>query len=267
MAIRDYRPRRRARGAISRPKELSMYLVLLVAIGLQISYPLIDGETLRLVTIAIVYWSAGVMALHALFVYGWKYFWRLLTITLILSYVFEAIGSKTGWPFGNYTYDVSLGYQIFGVPLVVPFAWLMMAHPALIIARRMTQHWVFLYGGLILMAWDFALDPQMVAANRWRWEFSGRAVPFEPNIPLSNAFGWLLTGMALVAILHLALPRERRKITQNNVVNIFLGWTLFSTIVGNVFFFDRPGVAFLSGLSMSALVLPYFVAISMGRND
>ena len=73
--------------------------------------------------------------------------------------------------------------------------------------------------------------------------------------------------MALVAILHLALPRERRKATQNNVVNIFLGWTLFSTIVGNIFFFDRPGVAFLSGLSMSALVLPYFVAISMGRND
>ena len=143
----------------------------------------------------------------------------------------------------------------------------MMAHPALIIARRMTQHWVFLYGGLILMAWDFALDPQMVAANRWRWEFTGREVPFEPNIPLSNAFGWLLTGMALVAILHLALPRERRKATQNNVVNIFLGWTLFSTIVGNIFFFDRPGVAFLSGLSMSALVLPYFVAISMGRND
>ena len=66
MAIRDYRPRRRARGAISRPKELSMYLVLLVAIGLQISYPLIDGEALRLVTIAIVYWSAGAMALHAL---------------------------------------------------------------------------------------------------------------------------------------------------------------------------------------------------------
>ncbi|MEY4151823.1 MAG: hypothetical protein RJB28_890, partial [Actinomycetota bacterium] len=137
-------------------------------------------------------------------------------ISLSLSYIFEAIGSKTGWPFGNYSYDVSLGYQIFGVPLVVPFAWLMMAHPALIVSRRMTQHWVFLYGGLSLMAWDFSLDPQMVADNRWRWEFTGRSVPFEPNIPLSNAFGWLLTGMALIAILHLALPRERRKATNNS---------------------------------------------------
>lgn len=267
MAIRDYRPRRRTRGSISRPQELLMYGVLLVAVALQISYPLINGETLRLATIAIVYWSAGAMALHALFIYGWSYFWRLLLITLSLSYIFEAIGSKTGWPFGNYSYDVSLGYQIFGVPLVVPFAWLMMVHPALIVSRRMTQHWVFLYGGLSLMAWDFSLDPQMVADNRWRWEFTGRSVPFEPNIPLSNAFGWLLTGMALIAILHLALPRERRKVTNNSVVNIFLGWTLFSTIVGNLFFFDRPGVALLSGISMSALFLPYFVAISMGRND
>ena len=43
MAIRDYRPRRRARGSISRPQELLMYGVLLVAVALQISYPLING--------------------------------------------------------------------------------------------------------------------------------------------------------------------------------------------------------------------------------
>lgn len=267
MAIRDFRPRRRTRGGLSRTQSLVMYGVLAVAIGLQIAFPLINGETLRLATIAIVYWSAGAMALHALFTYGASYFLRLLFITIPVTYLFEYIGSTTGWPFGKYSYDGSLGYQIFGVPLVVPFAWLMMAHPLLIVARRMTSHWVFLYGGLGLMAWDFALDPQMVADQRWTWEFSGRSVPFEPAIPLSNAFGWLLCGMALMALLHQVLPRDRRKSAPNTAVNIFLGWTLFSHVVGNIIFFNRPGVAFVSGVALSVIIIPYFVAISMGRND
>lgn len=267
MAIRDYRPRKRSRGSLSSAQSLFMYGVLAIAIALQISFPLISGETLRIVTIAIVYWSAGAMALHALLIYGLSYCIRLLSITLPLAYCFELVGLKTGWPFGTYSYDGSLGYQIFGVPLVVPFAWLMMAHPMMIVARRMTTNWVFLYGGLAMMAWDFALDPQMVADQRWTWHFTGRSIPFEPEIPLSNAFGWLLCGMALIAVLHRALPRERRKSTSNTAVNIFLSWTLFSQVVGNIFFFDRLGVALVSGVSLSLLLIPYFVAISLGRND
>ena len=43
---------------------------LVVAIGLQISYPLIEGESLRLVTIATVYWAAAAMILHAILACG-----------------------------------------------------------------------------------------------------------------------------------------------------------------------------------------------------
>ena len=68
---------------------------------------------------------------------------------------------------------ITLGVFIFDVPLVVLFAWTMMAYPALIAARRIARGWVFLYGGAILMGWDLFLDPQMVAAGRWTWEVTG----------------------------------------------------------------------------------------------
>jgi putative membrane protein len=119
----------------------------------------------------------------------------------------------------------------------------MIAHPLLIAARKITKNWVFLYGGLAMMAWDLFLDPQMVAAERWLWDFSGSHVPFQPEIPLSNMFGWLLTGMGLMGIL-----------------NKFL----FSGIVGNIFFFDRPGVALFGGVVFGLVLIPYVFVLRFG---
>lgn len=118
------------------------------------------------------------------------------------------------------------------------------------------------------MAWDLFLDPQMVSAGRWTWEVTGSHVPFQPEIPISNAFGWLLAGMGLMALLHFALPSERRSLGSSRAVpEFFLAWTWISGIVANLFFFDRPGVALLGGLALGALVVSYFLAVRYGRRD
>lgn len=169
MSIRQYRPRRNSRGSITKAQQIILGSVFSIALLLQIAYPLLSGEPLRLVTIATVYWAAGAMSLHGLYAHGLNYALRYISITFVFALIVEQIGSRTGWPFGTYAYDNSLGYQIYGVPLVVPFAWMMLAHPLLIAARRTSPHWVFLYGGAGLMAWDLFLDPQMVSADRWKW--------------------------------------------------------------------------------------------------
>jgi putative membrane protein len=205
------------------------------------------------------------MFLHAILAYGVIYALQFLFITFTYALLVEQIGSKTGWPFGTYEYSVSLGYQIYGVPLVVPFAWVMLAHPIFIAARKVTKNWVFLYGGFGMMAWDLFLDPQMVSAERWVWDFTGTSVPFQPEIPLSNAFGWLLTGMGLMAILNLALRKDRRKVaTSTAVPDFFLMWTWFSGVVGNIFFFDRPGVALIGGVVFGLVLLPYIFLLRFG---
>ena len=268
MSIRNYRPRRDSRRTISPIKSFLLIAILTVALSLQIAYPLVEGETLRLVTIATVYWAAGAMLLHALFAYGWNYALRFLFITFFFALIVEQIGMRTSWPFGSYEYSPTLGYQIYGVPLVVPFAWIMMAHPIFIAARRLAPQWVFLVGGYGLMAWDFFLDPQMVSAERWTWEITGRTVPFQPEIPLSNAFGWLLTGMGLMALLHYFLPSERRSLGSSRAVpEFFLAWTWVGGVIANLFYFERPGVAFIGGLALGALVVSYFLSVRFGRRD
>jgi len=247
---------------------ITLGILLLLSIALQMSYPLVHGSVLTAVTILTVYTGAITMLLHSHFAFGARFALSHLFITFIYALTVEIIGSKSGWPFGSYKYDHSLGFAIAGVPIVVPFAWIMISYPILIVARRVGKGWVFLYGGFGLMAWDLFLDPQMVSAHRWTWKFTGAATPFEPEIPLSNSAGWLLTGMGLIALLHWALPKDRRKHGASLLIpNIFLGWLLFSGIVGNLFFFHRSGVALVGGLAFGITLAPYFFELRFGRPD
>jgi putative membrane protein len=266
MSIRHYNPRRRYRRGISNRARLFLYLILGIAILLQISYPLLNGESLRVITIATVYAGAAAMFLHAWLAFGARYAFTYLGLALVFGFGIELLGVSTGWPFGIYSYDPSLGPQLISVPLVVPFAWAMIAHPVLTVARRVSGNWVFLYGGFGLMAYDLFLDPQMVTAGRWKWEVTGSHVPFTPEVPLSNAFGWLLSGMAIIALLHLILPRDRRKQGASfTAVDIFLSWTWFAGVVSNLFFFDRPGIALLGGFTYGIFLIPFLFSRWFGR--
>ena len=136
MSIRHYSQRGNRRRGIN-PKAQALLLVILgIALLLQISYPLLEGEALRVVTIATVYWGAAAMFLHALLAYGSRYAFTYLSVTLIYAFIVELIGVKTGWPFGQYSYDASLGPKLASVSIVVPFAWAMMAHPLLMFLCR-----------------------------------------------------------------------------------------------------------------------------------
>jgi putative membrane protein len=240
--------------------------VLAVTVILQILYPLVDGGLLGVITIASVYLAALAMFLHGITVYGARYGWTLLAITLVFGYFIEQLGVATSWPFGEYQYSDTLGPKIFSVPLVVPFAWVMIAHPCLVAARRIGKSWVFLYGAALMTSWDLFLDPLMVSAGRWTWVVKGSHVPFQPEIPLSNTFGWLLSAMALMTILHFSTPSDRRKVGGSFLgADILLFWTLFSGIIGNLFFFNRPGIALFAGLIMGTLLTPYFFSRWIGR--
>ena len=152
------------------------------------------------------------------------------------------------------------------LPLVVPFAWVMMVHPCLVAARRVTSKWIFLYGGALLAGWDLFLDPLMVSAGRWTWEVTGAHIPFVPDIPLSNFFGWLLAGCLIVGFLNLVLPFERRKESASlRAVTILLSWVLFSGLVGNLFFFDRPGLAVMATAFLGAFAAPFIYKSWLGE--
>lgn len=229
-------------------------------------YPFVHGQVLQSVTIGGIYAGALAMMLHAYYSFGLRYVTTYSIVTFVFALAIEQIGVSSGWPFGEHSFGSSLGTYVYKVPLVIPFVWLMLSHPILVAARRITQHWAFIYGGAIMMAWHLFIDPQLAITHGVMWTASGNRVPFESELPISNPAGWLFAGMLLMAILHFVLPKERRKQgSEFTSVDIFLAWTLLAGIVDNVFFFNRPKIALFGGAIYAVILAPYFFSRWLGK--
>jgi uncharacterized membrane protein len=230
-------------------------------VALQIAYPLVSKIGQRFVTIGsvIAFFSASLF--HAFETRGRRAAIGLVVFGAGGGLVVEAIGWRTGFPFGNYRYGSSLGVKILGVPLVVPLAWAMMGWVALLCGRRVvatlnssTNRWfsslvVGFIGALILVTWDLFLDPQMVRAGHWIW--LDTIGPSLHGIPVVNSIGWLLVGMLMIAALHTIVPRTARVDSNDNAVWVLLAWTWFSQWFGHLVFFHRPSVALVGGVCMT----------------
>ena len=232
-------------------------------IGCQIAYPLVEGEARTALTIATVLGFFAASVTHAWFTRGAGWAVGLVVITAGGGFVAEAVGVRSGVPFGDYSYGDSLGWQLAGVPVIIPLAWAMMAYPALVIARRLTRRFVPIVAGVALAAWDLFLDPQMVSAGHWSWQDQTPALPGVPGIPLTNYLGWLAVALVMMTVLHLALPR--RPAADDRLPALLYLWTYASQVLANAVFFDRPAVALWGGIGMGLVVVPYLYVLWRDR--
>ena len=267
MTIRDFRPRVREQRGIS-PVQTSILLSFFaITVLLQICYPLTHGNLLRYVTFLIVIFSALFSLYHAILNKGTPVAFAIFFITITYSYTAELIGVKLHWPFGFYHYDPSLGFSFAGVPFLVTLAWFSIVYPVLISAQRALKNWKFLYGALGIAAWDLFLDPEMVHDHRWIWEKTSPHFPLEAGIPLSNFFGWLLAGIGLFSLLLLLPVTSRRNSATFTLPYLYLWWSIISGVIGNAFFFHRPGVAFIGGLIFLAWMVPVIYKKQLGDSE
>jgi putative membrane protein len=224
----------------------------------QIAYPLVDGPHRDVLTVVTVLVCCFAAVGHAAVTRGPRVAVGMLAATAGGGLAVEAIGTATGFPFGAYHYTGSLGPGLFGVPLVVPLAWTMMAWPAWLVAGRLVRGPAarVLLAGWALASWDFFLDPQMVAAGHWLWESPGVTLPGVPGVPITNYAGWMAVGVALAAVLA-ALPGigPRRPGSDSPMLVLYL-WVYFSSVLAHLCFFGLPGSALWGGLAMGVVALP-----------
>lgn len=209
-------------------------------------------------------------ASHALIHRGRTWAAGYLAITLAFGWLIELIGTNTGWPFGEYEYASTLSGRdvilLAGVPLIVPFAWAMMAYPALIAAQRIVgragRSLTIVTGAIALSAWDLFLDPQMVGEGWWTWANPDSLhLPGVEEIPVQNYLGWLLSTAVLMSLLVL-LPRRR---ASNVLPLVMYAWMWLGGIIMNVFWMGEPWVALWGGLAMGAVVAAMTWRIALAR--
>ncbi|HVU74073.1 MAG TPA: carotenoid biosynthesis protein [Mycobacteriales bacterium] len=227
-------------------------MLAFAAVLAQIAYPLVHGQSRDVLTVVTVALFSAAGVTHA----GKRDGTVLLVVTAGIGFGVEVLGVHTGVPFGHYRYTHTLGAMVAGVPVVIAFAWTMLAWPALAVGRRIarTRVGVALIAGFALASWDVFLDPQMVHDHHWTWSGPG---PRLNGIPLANHLGWLVVAIALCALLDAALSRP---VSDEQPIALWL-WTFGSSVLANLAFFDRPQVALAGGVAMGVVALPLVVVL------
>jgi putative membrane protein len=132
--------------------------------------------------------------------------WLLLFSSAVaISLLMELGGTTLGIPFGKYSYTSLLGWKLFNhVPLLIPLSWFFMSLPSYVLAGQIlgrSHHgrWSQItLGSLLLLTWDFTLDPAMSHLTPfWLWEKPGN---FFLEMPLSNLLGWFVTGFLILTL-------------------------------------------------------------------
>ncbi len=158
---------------------------------------------------------------HAFAKFGARNAIVFLILVLLVSLGAEFIGANLANNLeGYYKYSEFLGWQIFNVPILVILMWAAVIYlsyqvsehitnfrftkATLFIQRFWVSFWSALLTSLIVVAWDFALEPLALNMGWWTWAKSGDYF----GVPIQNFFGWIAISFSAVFIYKIFFERE-----------------------------------------------------------
>jgi uncharacterized membrane protein len=160
----------------------------------------------------------------------------------LLGFAVEAVGVRTGFPFGAYAYTGVLRPQLLGVPVVMGLAWMALVAYACDFARRLrlSPRLATVFAALWTTAIDLVIDP--LAANHfgyWTWARGGAYY----GIPFTNFAGWFVTALLACGVM--------TKHARPNFWARFVGTATLLFFAANALAHSLPLVALL-GLALCA---------------
>lgn len=140
---------------------------------------------------------------HGVRTYGWSGISVFLAICLAVTFAIENLSIVTGFPFGNYHFEVAAALPYIGkVPIVVGLLYFAMGYFSWMIAslllddadlhldRPFNVVALPIIAAFVMVQWDVVMDPPNATVYRaWIWHDGGGYF----GVPLSNYAGWYLT--------------------------------------------------------------------------
>ena len=142
----------------------------------------------------------GFVLLHGQRQIGWTRLLVFFVIAFIVSWCYESLSIKTGFPFGHYHYTEKLGPQLGDVPLLIMPAYYAICYVSWHLSHialdkfdaRLDglQRWaVPVLASFIMVMWDMSMDPaRSTLAQAWIWHDGGGYF----GVPFQNFMGWFL---------------------------------------------------------------------------
>ena len=148
-------------------------------------------------------------------------FLLFMLVCIAYGFIAELIGTKTGLLFGDYSYGESLGYKMYGVPLVIGVNWalLIVSSASLVSTIKTTLFVRSVLAALLMTFLDVLIEPVAIKSDFWHWT--------NGSIPLYNYISWFFVALPIIyAYFKLNLAET------NKVFNaLFILMILFFTIL------------------------------------
>ncbi len=136
----------------------------------------------------------------------------------------EAVGVHTGFPFGSYAYTEVLYPLVFGTPVVMGAAWLiLLAYSRHLLRALPLGRWLAAaLGATWMVLIDLVIDPLAAGPlGYWRWDQAHGYY----GVPWSNFPGWWISAFALL-MLYPIPPQKRAAVSRVGISTV-----LFFTIL------------------------------------
>lgn len=101
--------------------------------------------------------------------------WDLKTVLVLSSVAFigfvaELIGVHTQWLFGHYWYGPTLGLKLLETPILIGINWLVLSYGVYVLLAPLNLGRLMPFAGALLMVlFDFVMEPVAVSLNMWQW--------------------------------------------------------------------------------------------------
>ncbi len=238
-------------------------LFLILTILVNIAWTLFHGTIRANLTILGVITFAMMSLTHAALTRGGEYAYSVLLTTCITSYIAEFVGVHFHSLFGRYDYTSHLGPMIFGIPVLIPFAWFMMMYPCLLVGQTISKN-IFMSSavtGALMMGWDLYLDPQMTRETYWFWQFVTDNIN---GIPISNYVSWFVVSSVIAYQINKRTPTTPIT-TRDFAPFAMLMWVWLGSFLVNIVpfapFLGQPGVAVSGFVGMGLVMVPVIMTM------
>ena len=152
-------------------------------------------------------------------------FFKVISVLFLIGFFVEVIGVYSGLLFGEYHYGKTLGFQFFGVPLIIGVNWVLLVMSSFAVSSYFVSNSIFkvVLSSIIMVLLDLMIEPVAIRLDFWHWE--------SDVIPLQNYIMWFLVAV----IMNLILTFNQFKF------NVKLG---FGLLISQILFFTLQSFNF-----------------------
>ena len=185
-----------------------------------------------------------------------------IVLLIAYTYAIEYLGATTGFPYGEFSYEVSLGPMLFEtIPYALPLFFIPLVVNSYLLCLLLLGEYAkaaFVRIPAVaatVVAVDLVLDPAAVALGFWEFAEGGFY-----GVPLSNYAGWVLSAIVATVLIDYAFTRTELLDRVRDCEYILDDMVSFVLLWGaiNAFYGAWIPVAIALGFALSLISLDRF---------